>query len=131
MLTVYYTNRIIRECVGYGLPEPEFRETGTSFVITFRKDIFSEEYLRHIGLNTNQVNTVLYLKQNKAITNNEYQKLNDVSKSTASRELSVLVDKGIIERLGRTGRGSYTYLKGSKGSKGSNGSETAQRGYLI
>ena len=73
------TNRIIQECVGYGLPEPEFKETGTSFVITFRKDILSEEYLRYIGLNINQVNAVLYLKQKKAITNNEYQKLNRVS----------------------------------------------------
>ena len=115
------TNRIIRECVGYGLPEPEFRETGTSFIITFRKDILSEEYLRNIGLNTNQVNVVLYLKQNKEITNTDYQKLNDVSKATASRELSVLVKKGIIERQGKTGRGTIYLLKGS------NGSETAQK----
>ena len=115
------TNRIIRECVGYGQPEPAFRETGTSFVITFRKDNLSEEYLRHIGLNANQVSAVLLLKQNKEITNSEYQKLNGVSKPTASRELSVLVKKGIIERQGKTGRGTIYILKGS------NGSETAQK----
>jgi ATP-dependent DNA helicase RecG len=68
------------------------------------------------------VNAVLYLKQNKEITNSEYQKLNGVSKPTASRELSVLIKKGIIERLGRTGRGTIYVLKGS------NGSETAKKG---
>ncbi len=115
------TNRIIQECLRYGLPEPEFRETGTSFVITFRKDIFSEEYLKNIGLNTNQVNAVFYLKENKEITNTKYQDLNGVSKATASRELSVLVNKGIIERHGRTGRGTIYTLKGS------NGLETAQK----
>lgn len=59
------TNKIIRECLEYGLPEPEFKETRTSFVITFRKDMLSEEYLRHMELNSNQVKAVLYLKQNK------------------------------------------------------------------
>ena len=115
------TNRIIRECIEYGLPEPEFKETGTSVVITFRKDTFSEEYLRRIGLNTNQVNAVMYLKAKNEITNTEYQRLNGVSKPTASRELSDLVKKGIIERLGRTGRGTLYILKGS------NGSEMAQK----
>ncbi|PXF57211.1 MAG: transcriptional regulator [Candidatus Methanogaster sp.] len=63
------TNRIIRECAEYGLPEPEFRETGTSFVINFRKDILSEEYLKHIGLNADQVKAVMHLKVNKKLTN--------------------------------------------------------------
>jgi len=111
------TNRIIRECKEYGLPEPEFRETGTSFVVTFRKDKLSKEYLRHLRLNSNQVNTVFYLKQNDEITNSEYQKLNGVSKPTATRELSALVEKGIIERKGSTGRGTIYTLKGSKGSE--------------
>jgi len=110
------TNRIIRECAEYGLPEPEFRETGTSFVITFRKDILSEEYLKHIGLNIDQVKAVMHLKVNKKITNGEYQKLNGVSRSTATRELSSLVKLGIIERHGRTGRGTVYVLKGSNDS---------------
>jgi ATP-dependent DNA helicase RecG len=110
------TNRIIRECAEYGLPEPEFRETGTSFVITFRKDILSEEYLTHTGLNTNQVKAVMHLKANKKITNGEYQKLNEVSRSTAARELSALIERGIIERHGRTGRGTVYVLKGSNDS---------------
>ena len=110
------TNRIIRECVEYGIPEPEFRETGTSFVITFRKDILSEEYLKHLGLNINQMKVVMHLKVNKKITNGEYQKLNEVSRATATRELSALVKRGIIERQGRTGRGTVYVLKGSNDS---------------
>ncbi len=62
---------------------------------------------------------MLYLEQNEEITNSEYQKLNSVSKPTATRELSDLVEKRIIARQGRTGRGTiYT----------SKGSERAQRG---
>ena len=95
----------------------KFRETGTSFVITFRKDILSEEYLKHIGLNTNQVKAVMHLKVNKKITNGEYQKLNGVSRSTAARELSALVKRGIIERRGHTGRGTAYVLKGSNDSQ--------------
>lgn len=33
------------------LPEPEFNEEMGGFVLTFRKDIFTEEHLKNIGLN--------------------------------------------------------------------------------
>ena len=62
-------------------------------------------------------------EQNGEIANSEYQELNSVSKPTATRELSFLVERGIIVRHGRTGRGTIYKLKGS------NGSETAQTGY--
>lgn len=68
---------------------------------------------------------MLYLEPNEEITNSKYQKLNDVSKPTATRELSDLVEKGIIERQGRTGRGTIYILKGSKGS------QTAQKGLIL
>ena len=59
---------------------------------------------------------VMHLKANKKITNGEYQKLNEVSRSTAARELSALIKRGIIERHGRTGRGTVYVLKGSNDS---------------
>jgi ATP-dependent DNA helicase RecG len=45
------------------------------------------------------------------ITNSDYQKMNDVSKPTATRELSALVDKGLIARHGKTGRGTEYSLQ--------------------
>lgn len=35
------TNDMIKECLDWGLPEPEFEDTGTSIVVTFRKTKFT------------------------------------------------------------------------------------------
>ena len=43
--------RIIELCESAGLPKPEFKEITGGFMITFRKDIFTEEYLSKLGLN--------------------------------------------------------------------------------
>ena len=59
---------------------------------------------------------MFYVKEKGRITNKEYQGLFGVSKPTASRELDDLVRKGILERIGATGRGAYYVLKGSKES---------------
>ena len=56
---------------------------------------------------------VMHLKADKKITNGEYQKLNEVSRSTAARELSALIERGIIERRAYWARHS-TRTKGLK-----------------
>ena len=94
------TNRIIKECVEYGQPEPEFRETGTSFVITFRKDVLSEEYLEQLGLNERQKKALKFIKREGKITNREYRDMFNIVKDTAIRDLKELVDKKIVTRKG-------------------------------
>jgi len=42
----------------------------------------------------------------EAITNKEYQKLNDISKPMANIDLKDLVERNILKRLGITGRGT-------------------------
>ena len=60
--------------------------------------------------------------------NLEYQKTFGVSKPTATRDLEDMVRKGVLEKIGTTGKGTHYILdrkgltKGSKGSKGSMGS---------
>ncbi len=83
-------------------------------MVLLRKDIYTEDYLRKLGLNERQIKAVLYVKEKGRIGNKEYQGLSGVSKPTASRELDSLVRKGILERVGVTGRGTYYVLKGSK-----------------
>ncbi|MBA7534596.1 hypothetical protein ES705_26845 [subsurface metagenome] len=101
--------RMIADCVKAGLPEPVFEEKFGGFAITFSKDIFTESFLKELGLNERQVKAVLYVKENKKITNSEYQKLNNVSKPMASIDLKDLVERNILKRLGITGRGTeYT-----------------------
>jgi ATP-dependent DNA helicase RecG len=110
------TFRIFRLCLESGLPEPEFVEEAGGFVVVLRKDIFTEGYLTELGLNERQVKAVLYVKENEKITNKEYQELFGVSEATATRDLKELVKKGIFEKIGVTGKGTYYKLKPSKPS---------------
>lgn len=80
----------------------------------FRKDIYNEKYLHSLDLNERQVKAVLYVKKNGKITNSDYQSLNDVSKATATRDLTELVEKySILQRTGDIGVGTHYFLIGS------------------
>ncbi|USS41049.1 helix-turn-helix domain-containing protein [Thermococcus aggregans] len=93
------TFKIVRLCLESGLPEPEFREEAGGFVVLLRKDIYTEEHLRKLGLSERQIKAVLYVKEKGSITNKEYQELFKVSRQTATRDLSELVKLGIFERV--------------------------------
>ena len=59
----------------------------------FRKNIYTEEYLRKLGLNGRQINAVAYVKEKGKITNKEYQELTNISRQTATIDLSEMVKK--------------------------------------
>ena len=73
--------------------------------------ITTKEHLRSFGLNERQVRAVLYVREKGRITNAEYQQICQVSMRTASRDLAELVKKGIVEQVGRTGKGTFYTLK--------------------
>ena len=104
------TLKILEECGKSELPEPDFIDDGYSFRIIFRKDILTEEYLRKLGLNERQIKAVVYVKDKGKITNREYQKINEVSRQTSSRELTDLVNLNILLKHGETGRDTYYTL---------------------
>jgi ATP-dependent DNA helicase RecG len=97
------TNRIINQCKAFGLPEPIFEERAGSFVVTIRKFPSFE------GLNERQIKAISYIKKEGNITNKKYQEINNVSKRTASYELSELVERGILRRKGE-GRRNLCYV---------------------
>jgi len=101
------TNRMIELCLKHGLPEPEFEDIETSFIVTMRKDIYIEEYLRKLGLNERQIKTVKYVKEKKDITRKDYEKLNNVSRRTAIRDLNELINKNILKAVGTTDNKKY------------------------
>ena len=114
------TNRIVEECRSHGLPDPLFEEAAGNMMVTFLKDPLTEDKLRSLGLNSRQVQAVLHVKKTGRITNTEYQSLLNVSKKTASRELTELLKKSVLKRKGKTGKGTYYTLRGHKGvTKGS------------
>ena len=82
------------------MPEPEFGINATSIFVKIRKDVFTEEYLKHLGLNERQIKAVIYVKDKIKITNKKYQKLYEVSKRTATNDLNELVQKNVFEKVG-------------------------------
>ncbi len=92
-------------CTNAGIPKPVFREFQQGFQVEFSKDIYTEEYLSGLRLNERQIKAVMYVKERGRITNKEYQELTNVSRQTATIDLSEMVKKNILERIGKAGKG--------------------------
>ncbi len=106
------TIKIVDLCKAANLPEPEYEENSGGIRTIFYKDKYTERYLRELGLNERQVKAVDYLRENKIITNSNYQKLNQVNRIMATRDLQELVKIGIIIDNGSKGAGvKYTLFE--------------------
>lgn len=101
---------MITACTNWGLPEPEFELVTGDLVVTFRKDIFTEEYLKNIGLNERQIKAVDYLKINKTLTSKKYAELFSITDRMARNDLRELINKKIIERKGVSDKRAYYIL---------------------
>jgi len=114
------TTDMIADCRKAGLPEPDFEQNGPHFVVTLWRDWLTTEVIGSLGLNDRQRRALTHLKAAGRIGNTEYQSLLGVAKRTAHRDLMDLVKKGVLEKIGTTGRGTvYVLRKGAtKGSKG-------------
>ena len=102
------TNRMIRWCLEHSLPEPEFEDTKTSFIVTMKKNIYTEDYLKKLGLNERQKKAIEFLKEHKKITSKEYMEINKVSERTARNDITNLVKKNILYKIGTTQATHYT-----------------------
>lgn len=105
------TVKMIEECKKAGLPEPIYEEDSGGMLVTFRKDIYTEEYLVKIGLNDRQIKAVTYVKQNGSIVNSVYQKINNTTPKTASRDLADLISKKFFQNKGGTTKSAVYVLK--------------------
>ncbi|MFH0795873.1 MAG: ATP-binding protein [Candidatus Omnitrophota bacterium] len=112
------TIKIIDLCKRQGIPYPEFKEVFGGFSVIFRKDVYTEEYLRTLGLNERQIKAGMYVKERGKITNKEYQEICNTSERTATRDLSNLVSSGLLEQVGITGKGTGYVLRRHKDAKG-------------
>lgn len=108
------TNKIINACLDAGLPEPLICEELGGVGVTFLKDIFTENYFETLDLNKRQVKAVLFAKEKGEITNSDYQDINSIKKSVAAKELQDLTEKGLLIKIGTTGRGTKYILSRMK-----------------
>jgi len=81
------------------LPRIESDEYSTNVTIFSSKENFEEE--KEVELNVRQKRALEYLEEHASITNREYRELNDVSKNTAINDLSEMVEKNLLEKVGK------------------------------
>jgi ATP-dependent DNA helicase RecG len=118
---------MIEQCRGHGLPEPRFSQDGHEFMVTLWRDWLTPERVAGFGLNERQRLALEILRSKGRITNTEYQTTFSVAKRTAHGDLAELTDKGLVEMVGSTGKGTYYEL--AKGAaKGPNGPHGAAKG---
>jgi ATP-dependent DNA helicase RecG len=98
--------KMLRECAAAGLPEPDFEERAGCLWVTFRKDPFTPDRLRALGLNDRQIRAVRWAQEHGAVSNREYRQLTGLSDEGARHDLQDLVQKGILrsEGQGRSAR---------------------------
>ncbi len=101
---------MIQLCADAGLPEPEFRGEGERFVTVVWRDWLTDAVMNTLGLNERQKRAVATLKRVGRIANTDYQVELSVSRATASRDLETLSDKGVLQKIGTTGKGTYYVL---------------------
>src|SRR5699024_915964 len=100
-------------CEQENIPKPEYTVEGSDFWVEFKKDIYNSEYLQKLGLNDRQVQATLFAKEKGKVTNSDYQSLNNISKRTATTELTELVNKyKVLEKVGKSGAGIYYKIIG-------------------
>lgn len=109
------TIKIVEKCVEQGLPEPDFREENGVMAVIFYKDKWTQENLQKMGLNERQIKAVMYVREKGKITNKAYKELiKDISRITATRDLTNLVEKGILKMVGIGKRQVHYILNDSK-----------------
>ena len=104
--------RIIDACNKTGLPTPVFEERFGGFLVVFNKDIYTEEYLKGLGLNERQIKAVMYVKGERSINLSSFKRIvPDVSTKTLYRDLQDLVSKGILREVGEKKGRKYELAK--------------------
>lgn len=92
--------KIYDACKQTELTEPEIKEFQGGFLVTLFKDNLTEDQLAKLGLNARQLKAVQYIKDKAEITNSIYQEINSIGKTTATEDLQLMVELGVIIRKG-------------------------------
>ena len=104
---IYMINELCNE---WGLQRPEYELSEVETKVIFRSSgkaiVISEIEKLGVELNERQKEGVKIIFEKGKITNADYAKMFEISRNTTTNDLSDLIEKGLIKRIGR-GRGSY------------------------
>ncbi len=104
------TLMMIRESRAHALAEPDFSAGSGEFVLTLWRDWLTDQVLAALGLNERQMAFIPHLKIQRKVTNLDYQRATGALDRTATRDLDDLTAKGVLQKVGRTGRGAHYLL---------------------
>jgi len=102
---------MIHLCTEAGLPEPEFLNEGERFRLIIWRDWLTDAAMDKLGLSDRQKIAVGIARRMGRVTNRDYQKVTRVSDRTVLRDLNDLVNKGIFQKVGITGRKTHYVLR--------------------
>lgn len=115
----YGIDRMLRQMAEAGLPPPAFRETAAGFLVTLQgqpaeglaaEGLDTREWVK-LGLNERQIAALVFLTEQRRITNRDLQELHpDVSPETLRRDMADLVERGLLLKIGDK-RATYYILK--------------------
>jgi len=99
----------MREALRNGnYPDPLFEELGGKFL---RLTVWNRKWAGMEWLGTRQKGALEFIEKNQNMTTEDYMNMFSVSRSTANEEIRELVEKGLIQKIGRT-RGTKYVRKG-------------------
>lgn len=104
------TIKMIKESVKGKILPPEFNTEMSGMMVSFFSN--AEDYLKGKELKKAHIRVVLHVLEKGRVTNSGVQELCGVSKATATRYLAELEGE-YLDRVGKTGEGTYYKLKGS------------------
>ncbi|MDG6250117.1 ATP-binding protein [Methanocalculus sp.] len=98
------TLSMITACERDGVPDPQFREAGNAFVVTFLRSTVNTLLENPKILNHRQHRAIKYLQTHATITRQEYSNIFECNEKTARRDLADLEKKKVIvmEKSGAT-----------------------------
>lgn len=88
--------RMVDACRKNGNPDPEFEQSGPSFIVRLWKDVWTPQRLISVGATERQVSAVMMLKEKRRITTAEYAAQANIGIKTAKRDLIHLEKLGVI-----------------------------------
>ena len=104
------TIKMIKESVAGKILPPEFNTEMSGMMVSFFSD--AEEFLKRKELKKELIKVVLDTLEKGNTNNSRVRDICNVSKATATRYLTEL-DGEFLERVGKTGEGTYYIIKGS------------------
>jgi ATP-dependent DNA helicase RecG len=87
---------MIALCREANLPEPDFEQRAGQWVVTLWRDWLTAGVIASFDLNELQLKAISAFRQERRVTNTQYQEITGASRATAKRDLEDLVRKGVL-----------------------------------